>query len=117
MLHVYNTVLKAQEMAESALKAGVCCFDIDKLARDYIDGQGYAGRFGHGLGHAVGIDIHENPRLSMTCHDTLQAGVVMTVEPGVYLPGVGGVRVENTCLVTEGGCEPLTTAPKQLIIL
>ena len=117
MRRVYDTVLHAQEACEQALAAGKCCFDIDKLARDYIDGQGYAGRFGHGLGHAVGIDIHENPRLSMTCHDTLQAGVVMTVEPGVYLPGVGGVRIENTCLVTEGGCEALTTAPKQLIIL
>lgn len=117
MLHVYNTVLKAQEMAESALKAGVCCFDIDKIARDYIDSQGYAGRFGHGLGHAVGIDIHENPRLSVSCHDILAAGTVITVEPGVYLPGIGGVRIENSCLVTENGCEALTTAPKELIIL
>ncbi len=117
MVHVYNTVLKAQEMAEEALCAGKNCFDIDKIARDYIDSQGYAGRFGHGLGHAVGIDIHESPRLSVACHDILRAGVVMTVEPGVYLPGVGGVRIENSCLVTETGCEPLTTAPKQLIIL
>ena len=117
MRRVYDTVLHAQETCEQALAAGKSCFDIDKLARDYIDGQGYAGRFGHGLGHAVGIDIHENPRLSMTCHDILQSGVVMTVEPGVYLPGVGGVRIENTCLVTDGGCEALTTAPKQLIIL
>lgn len=117
MVHVYSTVLKAQEMAEEALCAGKNCFDIDKIARDYIDSQGYAGRFGHGLGHAVGIDIHESPRLSVACHDILQAGVVMTVEPGVYLPGVGGVRIENSCLVTETGCEPLTTAPKQLIIL
>ena len=117
MRRVYDTVLHAQEACEEALAAGKYCFDIDRIARDYIDAQGYAGRFGHGLGHAVGIDIHENPRLSMTCHDILQAGVVMTVEPGVYLPGVGGVRIENTCLVTENGCEALTTAPKQLIIL
>ena len=79
--------------------------------------QGYAGRFGHGLGHAVGIDIHENPRLSVSCHDILAAGTVITVEPGVYLPGIGGVRIENSCLVTENGCEALTTAPKELIIL
>ena len=65
----------------------------------------------------MGIDIHEDPRLSFSCHDILRPGVVMTVEPGVYLPGVGGVRIENSCLVTETGCEPLTTAPKQLIIL
>ena len=93
------------------------CSDIDKIARDYIDAQGYAGRFGHGLGHSVGIDIHEDPRLSYACHDVLVPGIVITVEPGVYLPGVGGVRVENTCLVTETGCEPLTTAPKELMIL
>lgn len=117
MRHVYDTVLHAQKICEEALAPGKNCFDIDKLARDYIDSQGYAGRFGHGLGHAVGIDIHESPRLSMTCHDELKPGVVITVEPGVYLPGVGGVRVENTCLVTETGAEPLTTAPKELIIL
>ena len=117
MLHVYDTVLTAQKMCEEALAPGKVCSDIDKIARDYIDAQGYVGRFGHGLGHAVGIDIHENPRLSYACHDLLVPGIVMTVEPGVYLPGVGGVRVENTCLVTETGSEPLTTAPKELIIL
>ena len=73
--------------------------------------------FGHGLGHGVGIDIHENPRLSMTCHDTVQAGHILTVEPGIYLPGVGGVRIEDTCLVTPEGNEPLTPATKELIIL
>ena len=85
--------------------------------RDYIDSQGYVGRFGHGLGHGVGIDIHENPRLSMTCHDTVQVGHILTVEPGIYLPGVGGVRIEDTCLVTPEGNEPLTPATKELIIL
>ena len=117
MKHVYDTVLRAQEMCEEALRPGKVCFDIDKIARDYIDQQGYAGRFGHGLGHAVGIDIHESPRLSFTCHDVVEEGMVLTVEPGVYLPGIGGVRIENSCLVTADGCEPLTTAPKHLIIL
>ncbi len=117
MRRVYNTVLRAQSMCEAALAAGKNCFEIDRLARDYIDSQGYAGRFGHGLGHCVGIDIHESPRLSQTCHDTLRAGMVITVEPGVYLPGVGGVRIENTCLVRENGSEPLTTARKELVIL
>lgn len=117
MRRVYDTVLTAQKMCEDALAAGKVCSDIDRIARDYIDAQGYAGRFGHGLGHSVGIDIHENPRLSYACHDTLVPGVVITVEPGVYLPGIGGVRVENTCLVTETGCEPLTTANKELLIL
>ena len=117
MRKIYDTVLRAQTMCEDALKAGKTGVEIDKIARDYIDARGYAGRFGHGLGHSVGIDIHEDPRLSQTCKDVLKAGVVITVEPGVYLPGVGGVRIENTCLVKENGCVPLTTADKQLIIL
>ena len=117
MRRVYQTVLTAQQMAQDALAPGKKCSDIDKIARDYIDSQGYQGRFGHGLGHGVGIDIHENPRLSQACHDVLQPGAVVTVEPGVYLPGVGGVRIENTCLITETGAEPLTFAPKHLISL
>ena len=117
MRTIYETVLRAQSMCEDALAAGKICSDIDKLARDYIDARGYAGRFGHGLGHSVGIDIHEEPRLSGGCSDVLKAGVVITVEPGVYIPGLGGVRIENTCLVKENGCVPLTTADKQLIVL
>jgi len=117
MRRVYETVLRAQTLCEDALAAGKNCFEIDKLARDHIDARGYAGRFGHGLGHSVGIDIHEEPRLSPKCHETLKAGVVITVEPGIYIPGLGGVRIEDTCLVKENGCVPLTTADKQLIIL
>jgi Xaa-Pro aminopeptidase len=117
MRRIYDTVLHAQEICEDAVAPGKNCFDIDKMARDYIDAQGYAGRFGHGLGHAVGIDIHENPRFSTACHDTLVPGIVITVEPGVYVPGLGGVRIENTVLVTETGHEALTTARKELIIL
>jgi len=117
MRKVYDTVLRAQTMCEDALKAGKTGFEIDRIARDYIDARGYAGRFGHGLGHSLGIDIHEDPRLSQNCRDVLKAGVVITVEPGVYLPGVGGVRIENTCLVRENDCTALTTADKQLIIL
>ena len=117
MRKVYETVLRAQTMSEEALKAGKKGNEIDKIARDYINARGYAGRFGHGLGHSVGIDIHENPRLSQNCKEILSAGIVITVEPGIYLPGIGGVRIENTCLVKENGCAPLTTADKQLIIL
>ena len=117
MRRIYDTVLRAQTMCVDALAAGRNCFDIDKLARDYIDARGYAGRFGHGLGHSVGIDIHEEPRLSPSCQEILKAGVVITVEPGVYVPGLGGVRIEDTCLVKENGCEALTDADKQLIIL
>ena len=117
MRKVYDTVLEAQLLGVEILAPGKNCFDIDKQVRDFIDARGYAGRFGHGLGHSVGIDIHETPRLSPSCHDTVQVGHVLTVEPGIYLPGVGGVRIEDTCLVVPGGCEPLTSAPKALTIL
>jgi len=117
MRRVYETVYQAQKMCEEALSAGKVCSEIDRMARDYIDSQGYQGRFGHGLGHAVGIDIHEEPRLSQKCHDVLRAGIVITVEPGVYIPGLGGVRIENTCLVKEDGADALTTPKRELIIL
>ncbi len=117
MRKIYNTVFRAQAMGTAALAEGKSCFEIDRLVRDYIDSQGYEGRFGHGLGHCVGIDIHEDPRLSLTCHDTLKAGMVITVEPGIYVPGLGGVRIEDTCLVKVNGSEPLTTARRELVIL
>lgn len=117
MRKVYGIVLDAQKMAQDAVAAGKNCRDIDAIARDYIYSHGYEGRFGHGLGHAVGIDIHENPRFSPACTATLKTGQVMTVEPGIYLPGVGGVRIENSVVVREGGCEVLTTPDRELIIL
>ncbi len=117
MLKIYNTVFRAQAMGEAALAPGKNCFDIDRLVRDYIDSQGYEGRFGHGLGHCVGIDIHEEPRLSRTCHDTLRSGMVITVEPGSFIPGLGGVRIENSCRLKENGIEALTFARRELIIL
>lgn len=117
MRRVYDTVLHAQTVCEEALAPGKLGCDMDKLARDYIDSQGYEGRFGHSLGHSVGIDIHESPNLAMTAQDAMVPGIVITIEPGVYIPGLGGVRIENTCLVTETGCEPLTTPTKELIIL
>lgn len=117
MRRVYETVLHAQSICEESLAPGKTGFEMDKLARDYINAQGYEGRFGHSLGHSVGIDIHEGPNLSMTSQDTMVPGIVITIEPGVYIPGLGGVRIENTCLVTENGCQPLTTPTKELIIL
>lgn len=117
MKRVYDVVYRAQVDAENALMAGKVCRDIDAVARSYIYAQGYEGRFGHGLGHSVGIDIHENPRLSMACEDMTLPMQVLTVEPGVYLPGVGGVRIEDTCVVLEGGCRSLTPATRELIIL
>ena len=117
MRHVYDVVFTAQQMAQDGLKAGKVCRDVDAIARDYIYAQGFSENFGHGLGHSLGIDIHEAPRLSMLCTDITKENHVLTVEPGVYLPGVGGVRIENSCVVTKDGCYSLTTAPKELIIL
>ena len=117
MKKIYDTVLLAQETCEAMLAPGKCCFDIDTEAHRIIDAAGYAGRFGHGLGHSVGIDIHEEPRLSQFCTDLLEPGVTITVEPGIYVPGLGGVRIENTCVVTASGGRTLVHAQKALLIL
>ncbi len=117
MACVYDTVLRAQTAAIAAVKAGVIGRDIDKVARDIIDTAGYGENFGHGLGHSYGIEIHESPRFSRLCADEIPAGCLITVEPGIYLPGKFGVRIEDDILVTEAGCINLTSAPKALIIL
>lgn len=117
MSRVYSIVHEAQKRAQDAVMAGKCCEKIDAIARDYIYQNGYEGRFGHGLGHSLGIDIHESPRLSQNCSDILQVNQLVTVEPGIYLPGIGGVRIENTVVVKEGGCEALTLPTTDLIIL
>lgn len=114
---VYDTVLKAQKNALSVLKAGISCFDADKAARDVIADAGYAGYFGHGTGHGVGIEIHELPNLSPKSSMVLQTGNVVTVEPGIYIPGKFGVRIEDMAFITSDGCENLTNAEKSLIIL
>jgi Xaa-Pro aminopeptidase len=117
MRRVYETVRVAQQKARDAVRAGADCRATDAVARDYIDAQGYAGRFGHGLGHSLGIEIHESPRLSAAATGVLEAGQLMTVEPGVYLPGVGGVRIEDTVAVEDGGCRALTLPARELLIL
>ena len=117
MLRIYETVLRAQQECEEMLRPGVSCLEVDAHARKIIDDAGYAGRFGHGLGHGVGIDIHEEPRLSFTSEAILEPGNIVTVEPGIYVPGLGGVRIENTCVITETGYEPLVVFEKNLIKL
>ena len=114
---VYDTVLSAQTAAIEAVKPGMVCKEIDKVARDLIHGAGYEGCFGHGLGHSVGIEIHENPNFNTKCDTVLKAGTVMTVEPGIYLENKFGVRIEDMVYVTGEGCMDITQSPKELIIL
>jgi Xaa-Pro aminopeptidase len=114
---VYQTVLKAQLAALDFLKAGVKGKEVDKVARDIIYSAGYEGCFGHGLGHSVGLHIHENPRLSMLEEDIIEAGMTETVEPGIYIKGFGGVRIEDLVVVTEDGYENFTFSNKNLIEL
>lgn len=115
---VYDTVLQAQQACLSALRPGLSCVEGDRAARDIIDKAGYAGCFGHGTGHGVGVDIHEEPRLSPSAGGAvLQEGSVVTVEPGIYLEGRFGVRIEDMVLITAEGCEDLTHAPKELLCL
>lgn len=114
---VYDTTLKAQLAAIKAIKAGAVCGDIDKIARDIIYDAGYKGCFGHSLGHSVGIDVHEAPNLSPNNSAVLEAGNVVTVEPGIYLENKFGVRIEDMVCVTESGCINLTSSDKKLIIL
>ena len=117
MQKVYDTVLKAQLASLDVIRAGLSCFDADKAARDVIADAGYGAFFGHGTGHGVGVEIHELPNLSPRSTMTLETGNIVTVEPGIYLPGKFGVRIEDMVFVTENGCENLTKAQKSLIVL
>lgn len=114
---VYDTVLQAQLAAIDAVRSGVVCRDIDKVARDIINAAGYEGCFGHGLGHSVGVEIHERPNFNTRCDTVLRAGTVMTVEPGIYLENRFGVRIEDMVYVTGDGCIDITESPKQLLCL
>jgi Xaa-Pro aminopeptidase len=109
-----EVVLASQSAGVAAVRPGVRCSDVDRACRDVIAAAGWAEAFVHGTGHGVGLDIHEAPSVAATSTDTLEPGHVVTVEPGVYLPGIGGVRIEDTVVVTEGGCRPLTSTPKDL---
>ena len=112
----YETVLEAQTEGIKAIKSGVRCADADAAARRVIDAAGLGDSFGHGLGHGVGLDIHEAPKLARTSKDVLKAGDVVTVEPGVYTVGAGGIRIEDCVLVTDEGAEVLGKAPKGSLI-
>ncbi len=109
---VYKTVLESQLLAIEKIAPGVSCREIDSISRDYIKKAGYGKYFDHGLGHGFGLDIHELPRFSQGSDALLEPGMVVTVEPGIYLPGWGGVRIEDDILVTKNGCEVLSSVPK-----
>jgi Xaa-Pro aminopeptidase len=111
----YQTTLEGQLSGLEAVRAGVTGIDADAAARTRIDGAGLGEKFGHGLGHGVGLEVHEAPRLSRESTDTLVAGNVVTVEPGVYLEGLGGIRIEDLVVVTDGRPEVLTSFDKDLI--
>jgi Xaa-Pro aminopeptidase len=115
-LEVWHTVLKAQEMVEDGARVGMTGEQIDKLARDVIVEAGFGDYFGHGLGHGVGLAIHEGPRFSFTYPHEVPVGAIMTVEPGIYIPGWGGVRIEDMAWVRPNGLEILTTAPKEPVL-
>ena len=114
---VYDTVLKAQISALEKIRVGKKCSEIDKTARDIIKDAGYGSYFGHALGHSVGLDIHESPNFSPKCSDILESGMILTVEPGIYIPEKFGVRIEDIVLITENGIENLTKSDKSLIII
>jgi Xaa-Pro aminopeptidase len=107
-------VLKAQIAGIEAIRPGVVCEDVDRAARSVIEKAGYGKQFGHGLGHSLGLEIHENPRFAHGNKTVLKPGMIMTVEPGIYFPEWGGIRIEDDVLVTKSGHEVLTSVPKEL---
>lgn len=115
---MYDVVVESQRRAVDAIRAGMVGADVDRVARDSIASHdpAWAETMTHGSGHGIGLVIHEDPILTPAANETLSSGEVITMEPGVYLAGVGGVRIEDTLLVTDDGCRPLTTAPKHLVI-
>lgn len=117
MEKVYNTVLKAQTAALEAAKAGMTGAELDKTARDIIEDAGYGDCFGHSLGHGVGMEIHEFPNASPSSSGILPAGAVVTVEPGIYIAGKFGVRIEDFVILTENGCENMTKCAKNIVSL
>ena len=114
---IYAIVQTAQQAALRAVRAGMSCAELDAAARSVIEKSGYGTNFGHGLGHGVGLEIHESPRISAKSTDRLEDGMVITIEPAIYIPGEGGVRIEDLVLVTRTGCQILTDADKSFAVV
>lgn len=115
--NIYSVVLESQKRAILHAKPGITAGELDAVARDYISSCGFGGRFGHSLGHGVGLDVHETPAVKAGGTMVLRSGMVITVEPGIYIPGTGGVRIEDVILIREEGAEILTSADKDIIII
>ena len=114
---IYNIVLEAQLKSIDSIKSNISCKEIDSIARDHITNAGYGKYFDHGLGHSLGLEIHENPRFSKVSKDILQSNHVMTVEPGIYLEDIGGVRIEDDIVVLDNGCEVLNKTQKDFTVI
>ncbi|MDW0108926.1 M24 family metallopeptidase [Sporosarcina aquimarina] len=117
MREIYEITLAAQKLAVEGIKPGMTGIQADALARDYIASKGYGDAFGHSTGHGIGLEVHESPGLSFRSETILEPNMTVTAEPGIYLPGIGGVRIEDDLVITEDGCERLTHCTKELQIL
>jgi Xaa-Pro aminopeptidase len=116
LIEIYNAVQKAHDLALSAVRPGIECKTLDEIARSHINSCGFGEFFGHGLGHGVGLEIHEKPTISSRSSQTVEAGMIFTIEPGIYIPGLGGVRIEDLVEVTLDGCRVLSKIGKELIV-
>jgi Xaa-Pro aminopeptidase len=116
LLEAYEVVKKAHDLAVSAVRPGIDCRSLDAVARDYIESCGFGDFFGHGLGHGVGLEIHEKPTISSRSSQVVEEGMVFTIEPGIYIPDLGGIRIEDLVEVTDDGCRVLSKVSKELII-
>ena len=117
LVDMYNTVLESQLLGLEKVGPGMTGIEADAVARDYLKSKGYGDAFGHSLGHGIGLEVHEGPGLSFRSEAVLEPGMVVTIEPGVYIPGVGGVRIEDDTVITRTGNEKITHSTKDLIIL
>ncbi len=114
---IYHIVKEAHDRAIDSVKPGIKFSDIDKVTREFIGKAGFGKYFGHGTGHGVGLNVHEGPSISSNSEGIVEEGMVFTIEPGIYIPGLGGVRIEDMVVVTKSGCKVLTKIPKELTII